>query len=467
MKLKFMKGIGRGLLKMEQQNKTAEKLLQIMFFTLVISVMNATIFNVVLSSISKEFSLTASQVSWITTGYGIMYAFGSVTYGKLADRYRLKDLLTFGLIFMVLGSLIGLAAQQYWMIVMGRMLQAAGAAVIPAVSMIIPVKYFTSENRGRAIGTMVSAIALGTAISPIIASVVIGFFSWRLLFCFSFLALLALPFFRKYLNDEPNKKESKMDYIGGFLLAATITLILLSITNNSGIIFLVGIGIFILFFLHIRRALEPFIRLTLFQNKRYTLGVIIALLITSMNAGIPFVTPQLLSTINQISPIYIGFILFPGAIASALLGRTGGKLADQKGNSYLFYLAAIPLIISYSILSTMAGMSPAWIWIFLTLANIGQTFIYIAMSNTVSQTLTTEQAGIGMGFYIMMTFIIGAASTTLIGKVLDLGSRIQLNPMQLYKEATIYSNAFFLLIVILIIVVLLYQVLFKSVRKSI
>lgn len=64
---------------------------------------------------------------------------------------------------MVLGSLIGLAAQQYWLIVMGRMLQAAGAVVIPAVSMIIPVKYFTSENRGRAIGTMVSALALGTA----------------------------------------------------------------------------------------------------------------------------------------------------------------------------------------------------------------------------------------------------------------------------------------------------------------
>jgi DHA2 family metal-tetracycline-proton antiporter-like MFS transporter len=66
---------------------------------------------------------------------------------ELADRYQLKDLLPFGLIIMSLVSFLGLVAQQYWMVVVGRMLQAAGAAVIPAISMIISVKYFTLEKR--------------------------------------------------------------------------------------------------------------------------------------------------------------------------------------------------------------------------------------------------------------------------------------------------------------------------------
>ncbi|PLR76244.1 antiporter [Bacillus sp. V3-13] len=322
-----------------KHNQTAERLLRIMFFTLIISVMNATIFNVVLPSISKEFTLSASQVSWITTGYGIMYAIGSVTYGKLADRYRLKDLLTFGLIFMSLGSLVGLIATQYWMIVVGRMLQAAGAAVIPSISMIIPVKYFTLEYRGRAIGTMVSGLALGTAMSPIVASFVTGLLHWRLLFCFSFLVLIALPFFRKHLNDEPGKTVSKMDFIGGFLLASTIASVLLALTIDSWIFFLIGLLLLILLILRIRLATEPFIQSSLFQNKRYTISIVIALLATSLSAGIPFITPQLLSNVNHISPTYIGFIMFPGAVASALLGRAGGKLADQKGNSFLFYLA--------------------------------------------------------------------------------------------------------------------------------
>src|SRR5690606_31658481 len=131
------------------------------------------------------------------------------------------------------------------------------------------------------------------------------------------------------------------------------------------------------------------------------------------------------------------------ALVSALLGRVGGKFADRKGNSYLFYLASIPLTIGFGVLSVMAGIPPAWIWIFLTLASIGQTWMQVAMSNTISQTLSEEQAGIGMGLYTMMFFIASAASTTLIGKVLDFGSMIQFNPFQRYELATSYSNAFF------------------------
>ena len=447
------------------QAQSSERLLRILFFTLIISVMNATIFNVVLPLISHEFKLSASQVSWVTTGYGIMYAIGSVTYGKLADRYRLKDLLTFGFFVMSLGSLIGMIATQYWMIVAARMLQAAGAAVIPATAMIIPVKYFTPENRGRALGTMASGMALGMAISPIVASFVTGWLGWRLLFCFSFLVLFTLPFFRKYLNDEP-VKVGKMDFLGGFLLAGTIAFVLLGITNSIWIFFLIGLLLLILFILRIRTAAEPFIQWSLFQNKRFTLSVVVALLAVSLGTGIPFIIPLLLSNIHHLSPTYIGFILFPGAVASALLGRTGGKLADQKGNPFLVYLAAIPLWVAFIFLSIFAGMSPLWIWIFLILANVGQTFMQVAMTNTVSRTLLEDQAGIGMGFLQMMTFIAGATSTTLIGKVLDLGSSFQLNPLQVYSEATVYSNAFFLLNVVLLLVVVLYFTLFGITRNQ-
>ncbi len=81
------------------KQQAGEKLLRVLVFTLIISVMNASMFNVVLPEISRQFQLSASQVSWIVTSYMIVYAIGSVTFGKLADKYRLKDLLTFGLIF--------------------------------------------------------------------------------------------------------------------------------------------------------------------------------------------------------------------------------------------------------------------------------------------------------------------------------------------------------------------------------
>ncbi len=101
------------------------------------------------------------------------------------------------------------------------------------------------------------------------------------------------------------------------------------------------------------------------------------------------------------------------------------------------------MFMSFCVLSTLSGMSPAWLWIVLALANIGQTFIQVAMSNNVSRTLSKEQAGIGMGFYTMMTFMAGAASTAMIGKVLDALATVRLNPWQIYEQAAAYSNAFF------------------------
>lgn len=129
-------------------NETGPLLLRVLVFTLIISVMNGTMFNVVLPVISKEFQLTASQVTWIVSGYLIVYAIGTVTYGKLTDKFSIKSLITFGLLLLTVGSLVGVVATQYWMIIVARILQAAGAAVIPALAMIIPVRFFHLRSVG-------------------------------------------------------------------------------------------------------------------------------------------------------------------------------------------------------------------------------------------------------------------------------------------------------------------------------
>lgn len=116
------------------QQEAGERLIRILAFTLVISVMSATMFNIVLPEIRKEFQLSFAQVSWVTSAFLLIYAIGTVIYGKLADIYKLKNLLTFGLIFFAFGSMIGLAAQEYWMVLLGRVLQAVGASVVPATA---------------------------------------------------------------------------------------------------------------------------------------------------------------------------------------------------------------------------------------------------------------------------------------------------------------------------------------------
>ena len=125
----------------QQQPPSAEKLIRILAFTMILSSMSATMFNIVLPEISKQFQLSFAQVSWVSSIYMLIYAIGSVLYGKLADTYKLKNLLTFGLLLFLVGSIAGLSAQAYWMVA-GPDPPGRGATVIPATAMIIPVRYF-------------------------------------------------------------------------------------------------------------------------------------------------------------------------------------------------------------------------------------------------------------------------------------------------------------------------------------
>ncbi|WP_138753119.1 MFS transporter [Paenibacillus sinopodophylli] len=439
-----------------------EKLMPILAFTLVFSIMNASMFNVVMPVISKEFGITPSQVSWLLTGYMIVYAVGSVTYGKLADKYRLKDLLTFGLIFFALGSVVGLVASEYWMIVLGRILQASGAAVIPATAMIVPVRYFSPEKRGRALGTVAAGLALGTALAPIVAGLVTSFANWRFLFLLSIIPLFALPFFRKYLDNQRGTAQ-KIDFLGGILLGGSVALLLLAISQANFLFAVGGIVILVLFIIRIRTAAEPFIQPKLFHNKKYAFGLFITFLATALSFGMPFVTPQFLSGINGLSPAVIGLVMFPAAIISAFMGRRGGKIADEKGNSFLVYTAISLSFTCFVLLSIFVGTSPYLILFFLIFGNMGQTFMQIAMSNTISRTLAKEQIGVGMGLMSLLNFISGAMTTSMIGKVLDAKqTTFHLNPFAFHQAGFVYSNIFFVLAVLAAVIVTIYYFSFSA-----
>ena len=442
------------------QKNAGELLLGILVFTLIISVMNATMFNVVLPTISNQFQLSPSQVSWIITGYMIVYAIGSVTYGKLTDRYSLKNLLTFGLLFFAMGSIVGLVATQYWMVIVGRIVQAAGAAVIPAVTMIVPVRYFSPERRGRALGTVAIGYALGLALGPIIAGVVSSTWNWRVLFAISLLSLCTLPMYRKYLEDEKGVA-SKMDFIGGLLLAGTVAILLLALTKENIWLAAAGTISFILFLLRIRFATAPFIDPAIFRNKPFSFGLIITFVMIGISFAIPFITPQLLSSVNHLSPVFIGLVMLPSAIVAAILGRRGGRLADEKGNPFLLYTAAALLIIGFICLSSVVGMSPVFIALFLIFGVLGQSFMQIAMSNTVSRALPKEHIGVGMGLFSMITFISSAASAAVIGKVLDFGtSTVRLNPIPQNSTTFVYSDIFLVLAALVVMMVAFYYVQF-------
>lgn len=437
------------------------KLMRVVMFTLTLSSMSILMFNFVLPEISESFHLTTAQVSWVTSAYSLIYGIGTVIYGKLADRYKLKNILTVGLLVLAGGSFLGLVAQSFSMVLAARCLQASGAAAIPASAMLIPLRYFPPEQRGHAMGTAFVGLALGSALGPIISALMISMVHWRWLFCIPVFLVLTLPFYRKYLGDEEGSS-AHIDWIGGFLLAASVTLWLLSVTNESWWLLLggmIGLGVFSL---RILTARQPFIQPQLFKNKQYTRRLAIAFIVNGIGFSLYFLSPLFLAEIHHLPPAWISMAMVPAALTAALLGQKGGKLADRKGNTYLYSIASSLLILCFALLSTFIGISPLWIAFFLVIGQVGQTFITIAISNAVSLTLLKEYSGVGMGLLSMLNFIAGGMASGIYGKMIDLGADVAWNPANVYTNGAVYSNLFLVLAVIHVLTLMFYLAIAKE-----
>ncbi|MFC5651325.1 hypothetical protein ACFPYJ_19865 [Paenibacillus solisilvae] len=127
----------------------------------------------------------------------------------------------------------------------------------------------------------------------------------------------------------------------------------------------------------------------------------------------------------------------------------------------LVYTAASLLLSCFILLSFFAGMSPLYIMLILILGNLGQTFMQISLSNTVSRTLAKDQAGVGMGLFSMIAFISGAASSAIMGKILDLGTSSVLgNPVRWSLAGSVYSSLFLYFALLIGSVALLYYLQF-------
>lgn len=449
----------------DMQQQAGEKLIRILAFTMILSSMSATMFNIVLQEMRAEFHLTLSQVSWVTAVYMLIYAVGSVIYGKLADTYKLKNLISFGLTLFFLGSIVGVAANAYWMVLLARILQSAGASVIPATAMIIPIRYFPQERRGRALGITATGLALGNALGPVVSALIVSVLHWRWLFCVPLLILFTMPFYRKYLDNEQGKGGT-IDWIGGGLLASTVALLLLAVTIGGWELGALSAILFLLFIVRIRSVQEPFVQPRLFANRRYSLGLMMAVFMMGIGFSLPFLTPQLLSEVNHLSPGLVGFTMVPAAVISAFLGRTGGKMADRKGNSFLFYTASALLVACFLLFSSFAGLSPAIAAAILVLGNVGQMFMQIAMSNSISRSLPKEQTGVGMGLFSMLNFLAGAVSMGIYSKLVDQGASVHWNPLNMTAASTVYSNIYIVLAVAHIGLLLFFRYLFNQEKRG-
>lgn len=419
------------------------KIILLICLALAFAVMNGTMFNIALPDVAETFALRTTQVSWMVTSFITVFALGTLIYGRLADLFPIRTLYTTGIALLAFGGLIGFLAISYEMLIIGRIVQAMGAAAIPSLSFIIPVRYFP-EHRGQVFGYLAATIAFASGIGPIVGGFVGGILSWRFIFLISVISALAIPIFRKSL-PVGSRRPGKIDYIGALLVGLLVICLLFALTKLIVLPLFMAGCVFILLVWRIKAVPDPFINPKMLKHASYSRILLTSFFGTFIISGVLFTMPLLLRELYRSSTMEIGLIMFPGALAAGLLGKYVGKSIMNKGGERFTFFGLMFVTCGTLILSYVIGSSVWIVTIALFIAYIGFPFIQSATADLISQCLDEKESGTGLGLFNLVNFFAGAFSSAFLAKLIEMDEMFAFHPLRTDQANVVYNGIYLIL----------------------
>ena len=429
-----------------------------------VTVLTATMLNVVIPLVRAEFGASASQIGWVVTGYALAYAIGVPVYGRVSDFFGVRRVFSVGLLGFVAGGLICAFAPSLPVLVSGRVVQGIGGAAVPALATVAVAKVLPSGERGGALGLVASSVGIGAAVGPIVGGAVGQFLGWRALFLGSLvLMLLLIPFARRVLPNGGSEDERRFDLVGGILLGLGAGLFLFGVTQGqvAGFASYASWGSFLVatlaaagFICRINGVPHPFVSPTLFKNRAYVAALLIGFFSMLANLSAIVFVPLLVVEVNGLSPGAAGLVLTPGAVALAILSPLAGRLSDRIGVRKPILAGLGMMALSILFLSTFAaGAQPLLVTLGMLGVGFGFAFIQAPATNAATNALPDPEVGVGMGIFAGAFFLGAGTGPALVGAFLaareEAGSEA-INP--LYNlDAAPFSDAFLAMVLALIV----------------
>lgn len=392
--------------------------------------LDATIVNIALPTIAGAFDVSTVTVSWVLNAYLIILVSLLLAASRLGDMKGYRKVFLAGFVVFTLGSALCGLSPGIDILVLSRMLQAVGGAVIAALGSVMVTSYLPSSLRGQALGIVAMFTMLGAAMGPVAGGFLTSALSWRYIFYVNLpVGILAVILGIRVLPlAKPAAPDSKMDIAGvAFILVALGTLIY-GLTSLQGaaamgaVLSLVVSGLFwVLFCFHERRTPEPLVNVGLFSNRAFSLQNINVMLIQLGMAGAMILMPFYLELVKYIPTDNAGTILLALPIGmiltSPIAGRISGVIGTKKPIIIGFFVSALALFL-LSTLGSASSIGHAVIYLFLLGAGTG--FAYAPLNSAVMGESPAKDRGSTSGLIKMMTNLgssLGVALVMLVGMI--------------------------------------------------
>ncbi|OEC87676.1 MULTISPECIES: MFS transporter [Methanobacterium] len=368
------KGIGG--VKGEKVNKTA--ILLIATLASFLTPFMGTSLNVALPTISSELTVNAILLSWITTAFFLTSAMFAVPFGKIADIYGMKKIFTYGIVILTVASFLAAVATSAEFLIITRVVQGIGSAMIFVTGLAIITSIFPSKERGKAIGINITAVYVGLVMGPVLGGFLTQYLGWRSIFCFVVplgLLVIALVLWKMNGKEWAACKGEKLDYWGSLLYILMLALILIGFSNITGTLgmtmVILGIVGFIGFVIWELKVENPVLEIKLFLNNRMFAFSNLATLISYMGLfAVGFLLSLYLQFIKGFDPNVTGLILVVQTAFMVIISPFAGRLSDKFDSGKLASLGMGIITIGLLIFAIITAETSVYV-IILGLAILG------------------------------------------------------------------------------------------------
>jgi EmrB/QacA subfamily drug resistance transporter len=292
--------------------------------------------NLALPAIAKEFKIDAVILTWIPTAYLLASAVCLVPFGRLADLYGRKKIFGFGIVAFTLSSLLCAVASSALQLIVFRVLQGAGSAMIFATGLAILTSAFPPQERGKVLGLSVAAVYTGLSMGPVLGGLLTQHFTWRSVFLVNLpfgIAILLLVLFR--LKEEwAEAKGEPFDLKGSIIYGIGLTGIICGISllpslESLGLL-IFGAAALCGFMMWERRTQSPVFPVSLFTTNRvFAFSSLAAFINYSATFAITFLLSLYLQHIKGLGPRDAGLILISQPVVMAACSPVAGWLSDK------------------------------------------------------------------------------------------------------------------------------------------
>lgn len=336
-----------------------------------VMILNETIVSIALPHLAVEMGVTTGAAQWLISGFLVTMAVVIPTTGFLLERFTPRQVFLVAIGSFTIGTLVAALALNFPMLLIGRMVQACGTAVMIPLVMTSVMKLIPAHRRGAMMGTISIVIGVAPAIGPTVGGAILYAFGWRWMFWLVLIlavALFVFGLFRLYVPSQT--RQVPLDGASVLLSAvgfAGLVYGLSSIGQGDGVlppwasiaIGVVGLVLFVLRQRRLQRQNRPLLDLRTLGYARFRLALILSLFLfmALLGAG-AILLPIYLQNVLRHDTLVAGLSLLPGGLMMAAVARPVGRLYDRVGARPLVIPGAVGMTLALGLFAALGADAP-------------------------------------------------------------------------------------------------------------